>query len=238
MMSLFDTVDDTKLVAKAILSEINENMAEIAANEHGRKVLLYLVAPRDTTYFHPDVINMLKRGDGNEHSKKDTNIRQAELRTEISPAIVKHMLETMKDLFYDNPATVFLGGMINHVVKGESLLTYLAEECSKPFAKGDDEPNLIENPAMHKMLKKIIGQDKVRAEKGEKTFSQIALETLDEDGLESWIMVNRGCFVLVTMWETEVQEVQDLLKNKLKNYKKTLQQQSTKGAEILRSKLK
>ena len=39
------------------------------------KVLMHLMAPRDTKYFHPDEIAMIKQGDDNEHSKKDPELR-------------------------------------------------------------------------------------------------------------------------------------------------------------------
>ncbi len=55
MLALFDCVDDTKLVGKAILGEIADNLDSIAGSDHGRKVLMYLMSPRDTTYFHPQV---------------------------------------------------------------------------------------------------------------------------------------------------------------------------------------
>lgn len=38
-------------------------MDKIAMDEHGRKVILYLVAWRDSSYFHPHDIELLKRGD-------------------------------------------------------------------------------------------------------------------------------------------------------------------------------
>ena len=37
-MSVFSAVDDTKLVAKAIIGEMAENMTEIASTHYGRKV--------------------------------------------------------------------------------------------------------------------------------------------------------------------------------------------------------
>ena len=39
-MTVFSAVDDTKLVAKAIIGEMAENMAEIASTQYGRKVCL------------------------------------------------------------------------------------------------------------------------------------------------------------------------------------------------------
>ena len=39
---------------------------------------MHLMAPRDTKYFHPDEIAMIKQGDENEHSKKDPQLRRVE----------------------------------------------------------------------------------------------------------------------------------------------------------------
>ena len=43
LMTVFSAVDDTKLVAKAIIGEMAENMAEIASTQYGRKVCLHCV---------------------------------------------------------------------------------------------------------------------------------------------------------------------------------------------------
>lgn len=50
--------------------------------------------------------------------------------------------------------------------------------------KGDAEPNIIENGASNMMLKKIVQKDKERAADSQaKTFSEILLNTIDEDGM-------------------------------------------------------
>lgn len=38
-------------------------MDKIAVDEYGRKVLLFLVAWRDSSYFHPQDVELLKKGD-------------------------------------------------------------------------------------------------------------------------------------------------------------------------------
>ena len=38
LMSVFSAVDDTKLVSKAIIGEMADNMADIASSQYGRKV--------------------------------------------------------------------------------------------------------------------------------------------------------------------------------------------------------
>ncbi len=58
LLAMFDSVDDTKLVSKAIIGEMAGNLKDILAMESGRKVLMYLLAPRDKTYFHPQVSSL------------------------------------------------------------------------------------------------------------------------------------------------------------------------------------
>jgi len=55
---------------------------------------------------------------------------------------------------------------------------------------------------MHHVLKTILKQDRVRIEKGELTFAEKVLENINEETLELWISKNRGCFVLVLLFET------------------------------------
>lgn len=46
--------------------ELKTQLLELSQNIHGKKVLIYLLSPRDPHYIHPDIINILKTGDGNE----------------------------------------------------------------------------------------------------------------------------------------------------------------------------
>jgi len=36
-------------------------------NKYGRKVLLYLLSPRDADHILPEIIRLLEKGDGNAH---------------------------------------------------------------------------------------------------------------------------------------------------------------------------
>ncbi|KAG8130597.1 hypothetical protein E2320_017339 [Naja naja] len=85
LLAAFDCIDDTKLVKQLILSELNGNLATVINNKYGRKVLLYLLSPRDPTYFSPAIIKILQQGDENAHSKKDADVRHNELLEAISP---------------------------------------------------------------------------------------------------------------------------------------------------------
>lgn len=83
MMALFDSVDDTVMVKKVIISEMVTSLEELCDDPFGRRVLLYLLAPRCPTHFSPQFTALLSAGDGNAHSKKEGGVRQSELRDSI-----------------------------------------------------------------------------------------------------------------------------------------------------------
>ena len=89
LLAAFDCVDDTVLLKKVrllisncmcsceknylkflsalqvVLQELFSSLLEVARHSTGRKVLLYLLAPRDPHYFNNDVVRLLSPGDEN-----------------------------------------------------------------------------------------------------------------------------------------------------------------------------
>src|SRR5690348_9718493 len=63
MLRMFDVVDDTVLMSKAILAEIVKEMEDIAKDKYGRRVILYLLAGRSPKYISPQSIELLAKGD-------------------------------------------------------------------------------------------------------------------------------------------------------------------------------
>lgn len=53
------------MCTRARVQEILKSVDEIAEDQFGRKVIYYLLAPRDPHHFHPDIINIVAEGDGN-----------------------------------------------------------------------------------------------------------------------------------------------------------------------------
>merc|ERR1719383_476774 len=240
LLGIFDSVDDTKIVGKAVIGELLENLEELFKNKFGTRVLKYLFSGRDPTYVHKDMVAILEKGDGNEHSKKESGVRHKELVAVAAPALLNFIKEKIPDILYDAPTTITLTCIINSCPPStelEKLFNSIAKQVAKPFAKGDDSPNLVENGGSSMMIRKILDKDKTRSEREEKTFSSVILSHLEEEGVESWIRCNRGCFLMVNMWDTTLPEIQQALKTKLKPFLKVLQKQETQGAKILREKI-
>lgn len=47
--------------------ELVSSLAEVISNKHGKKVLLYLLSPRDPAHLLPEIVQLLEKGDGNAH---------------------------------------------------------------------------------------------------------------------------------------------------------------------------
>jgi len=70
LLALFDSVDDTKLVGKAIIGEMVPNLEEVIKTKQGRDVIVYLMNPRNTVWFYPGTLDVLKQG----RELKNTNV--------------------------------------------------------------------------------------------------------------------------------------------------------------------
>jgi len=241
LLGIFDAVDDTKLVGKAIVGELMEDVEAVITNKFGLRVIKYLMAGRDKTYSYPDTMALLEKGDGNENTKKDFNIKRKELIESASSQLIAWLKEKLVPSLFDPPATITMTCILNNLPAGEKLEELwglLAEEAVTPFISGEsDTPNIIENTASNMMLKKIILKDKERHAAGAKTFSEVLLSALEQDGIEAWITCNRGAFVFVYCWETEIEVVQKLVQEKVKMLEKTLKKQKHKGGTVLKEKL-
>jgi pumilio family protein 6 len=242
LMAIFDTVDDTKLVGKAILGELAECFTKVMMDKYGLRVVKYLVAGRDSTYTLPAFVQLLQRGDGNQQSKKDPAVRRAELLEVVAPTALKWLAEQLQAGLYIPPVTITFTCLLNHLPASQQLSriwALLAEEAAKPFIAGDtDTPNIVEATASNMLLKKVILKDKERLAAGQEMFAKVLMTTVDQAGVEAWLGCNRGCFLLLHCWETLAPEVQALVKEACAPHLGLLRRQKKlKGAEILMSKL-
>ncbi|KAG0317763.1 pumilio domain member 6 [Dissophora globulifera] len=100
MLRMFDVVDDTVLMSKAILAEIIKELEDIVKDKFGRRVILYLLVGRSPKYISPQSIELLAKGDAirASTSKKDAAIRSAELLGHISPALISLIVSKTQSL--------------------------------------------------------------------------------------------------------------------------------------------
>nr|CAD7201762.1 unnamed protein product [Timema douglasi] len=241
LLAMFDCVDDTVLLKKVLFPELVSNITEIAADGHGRRVILYLVAHRDSHYFHPAGMGILKQGDETEFSKKDATVRRAELLNGISDDLLK-TIEKTPEVWLSNCSITIVTLAALKYGKGpnlkkafQAITSYISDPLS--VIKEDDKTYLpIEHSGVHFLLKKLIEFDRERDP--EDCFSSVLVSSLEETTFHWWIRYNRGCFLMVKLIELGMETVQAKIKQMFSaKTKQLLKTQQSTGAAILRKKL-
>uniref|UniRef100_A0AAR2JEZ5 Pumilio homolog 3 n=1 Tax=Pygocentrus nattereri TaxID=42514 RepID=A0AAR2JEZ5_PYGNA len=199
LLAAFDCIDDTKLVKQAIISELLSSLSEIISNKYGKKVLLYLLSPRDPAHLLPEIIQVLEKGDGNVHSKKDVALRRQELLEAVSPPLLKYLCENARSMVMDKACSVVVSDILGAAV-GDTrpAMEAVAELAAEDFMAGGVEGQLhmAEHPAGHLVLKWLIEQDTKMKAAGQECFSRVLLEKVGLEKLKTWASVNRGAIVL------------------------------------------
>ena len=104
-------------------------MKELFDNEYGRKVITYLVAPRDSRFFLKDYVKRLGTGDETETSKKDPEIRRKELLTHIMDSLKEYVSKEIASLLYNGAGGILVPDILDHLSKLTSR-----EFSSKPVS--------------------------------------------------------------------------------------------------------
>ncbi|CAG7838179.1 unnamed protein product [Allacma fusca] len=147
LLALFDCVDDTVLVIKAIVQEILSNIADVMSSDSGRKVILYLLAPREKNFFDQDTIQYLATGDGNPFTKKSIADIHKELKAAVVPAVNEHVAENISVYSGDNTKAYFLKVLMSHLPEKGQILTSIAD-----YVASEDWNNLAKVKAFWKMI--------------------------------------------------------------------------------------
>ncbi|XP_063127774.1 pumilio homolog 3 isoform X1 [Rattus norvegicus] len=243
LLAAFDCIDDTKLVKQIIISEVISSLPSIVNDKYGRKVLLYLLSPRAPAHLVPEIIQLLQKGDGNAHSKKDTAIRRRELLESISPALLSYLQGHTREVVLDKSVCVLvsdiLGSATGDAQPAMDAIAGLAAEELYPGGK-DGELHIAEHPAGHLVLKWLIEQDKKIKENGkEGCFAKTLVECVGMKNLKSWASINRGAIVLSSLLQSCDQDVVNKVKAGLKTLIPTLEKtkSTSKGIQTLLEKL-
>ncbi|KAG8455200.1 hypothetical protein GDO86_001408 [Hymenochirus boettgeri] len=175
LLAMFDCIDDTKLVKQLIISELTNSLPNVINDKYGRKVLFYLLSWRSPAHFVPEIIEVLKQGDGNTQSKKDATVRQRELLESISQPLLKYLEEHIEEMVLQNT----LCGIITSILlcalgDPKPVMSAIASMAAKEFLPGgkDGELHIAEHPAGHLVLKWLLKQDRDEGKHKEGCFAR------------------------------------------------------------------
>ena len=142
------------------LQELMAGVEEVAASRYGRRVLLYLLAPRASRHFSPQFIQLLSLGDNNAHSKKPADVRRRELLEAVAPAMLSLATSRVLDWVQSKTHSLLLL---------EVMLSLPGDLCTlyQPLLEalcGENGVSLMENGHTHWVLTRLITSDKSCAE--------------------------------------------------------------------------
>ncbi|XP_015704409.1 pumilio homolog 3 [Coturnix japonica] len=242
LLAAFDCIDDTKLVKQLIITELNASLSSLISNKHGKKVLLYLLSPRDPAHFVPEIITLLKQGDGNAYSKKNTELRRQELLEAISPPLLEYLQEHTQEVVMDKAAFVLVADILRTATGDiQPTLNAIANLAAEELVPGgrDGQLHIAEHPAGHLVLKWLIEQDEKMRENGkEGCFGRTLVECVGIENLKTWAEVNRGAIILCCLLRSTDQKVTNAVKKGLKKIVPELKlNKNVKGIEALLEKL-
>lgn len=87
--------------------------AEMFNNEYGRKVITYLIVPRDSRFFIKDYVKRLETGDASETSKKDPEIRKKELLEYSKPHLKQYLKKEISTLIFNGACGILVPLMLD-----------------------------------------------------------------------------------------------------------------------------
>lgn len=120
LLALFDTVDDTVLLNKVIVSELANEMKKLIEDDWGEKVIHYLVHPRDGRGIDKREITFLAEGDSNPHSKKTQKDRYGQLYAGITENLYPYLAANFEELVFEANKSKFVAACLETACKFKS----------------------------------------------------------------------------------------------------------------------
>lgn len=238
ILRILDVVDDTVLVQKSILAEMNDLLLSVAMHATGRKVLLQLLSPLNKKYMSPDDIELLappmlpSPEDASKqvvNYKKEPEARREELLKGLLPKLEEMCAENAAALIWSKDGRDVLVEVLKRS-SSEELSSALVEAVLAEPTEEAQEP-IYSDAIAHVSLRRIIKE------------TSVAVPLLDavKDQLSVWATSNRGSFVVLAFLESEhgaanaKTVVAKALKSELGSLKKLAATQ--KGTKLLLEKL-
>ncbi|KAJ2957959.1 hypothetical protein NQZ79_g6437 [Umbelopsis isabellina] len=232
IISLFDIVDDTVLVSKAVLGEMTKSMTSLLQDKFARRVYLYLLVGRNTKYFHPTTIQMLAGNDEvrSKTSKKDPEVRSKELLTATSPSMIEQVAENAGELMREKMSSQAVREIMLHTVGDktaaiDAILKLSAENIEK-------ENHIVEHRFANRVLKALIKADTAEASDDKAVeplgFAPKFFDTI-QDHIVHFATSQGGSFVILSLAEEESTKAKTL--KALKPHKAELKKAATSTEE-------
>lgn len=137
-------------------------------NQYGRRVLLYLLAPRSPSHFSSQFLSLLTPGDGNAHTRKPAETRQRELLEGVARPLLDLAVANAVSWTLTSQHAPLLLEIASALCREKGLspnegvcpLSPLYEVLVEHLREGGEgEEDLMQHPCAHWVIKKLILMD-------------------------------------------------------------------------------
>ncbi|KAI0079156.1 puf family RNA-binding protein [Panus rudis PR-1116 ss-1] len=221
LFTALDVIDDTKMTAKSIVSDIVGSATNLYTSAQGRRCLIYLVSPRTRRHFTPAQIKLLAETDSirAQTSKKDNDVRAEEIRKAASEPLLSWITKLGAEVVRDPGGSLVVGEiMLNTDGDKSAASETLLKSIARPYPSPDAaDPHPISLPHVSRLFKLLLQgghfshetKTIVRSER----FSSLdfAQKFVDIVGKDTTLAMakDEGIFVVAALCETVVNAGKD-----------------------------
>eukprot|EP00163_Fabomonas_tropica_P031354 TRINITY_DN742_c0_g1_i3.p1 TRINITY_DN742_c0_g1~~TRINITY_DN742_c0_g1_i3.p1 ORF type:complete len:282 (+),score=79.00 TRINITY_DN742_c0_g1_i3:535-1380(+) len=232
LVALMSMVDDTVLVKKSIISELNSDIFNIITDKSSQRVVLYPFSWDSNVIFGPSVRSAVTPREGlNKFSKKDPDVRRRELAASLMAPFLKACNTHAAELLVSPHGSIALMEALTRPMgdKGEDAQ---AEARAAVLDAVASDHALVRDHVAVRALKNLIEPKKQRDDLvHDDTFAAKLLEILEPRLKE---LALEGNFVVVRL--LDCQSVKAKVAKALKGVKKQLGQgecKDRKGCQLI-----
>ncbi|KAL9709456.1 Pumilio y domain member 6 [Leucoagaricus gongylophorus] len=160
LFTALDVIDDTKLLAKSLISEMTASAHNIYEKPQGLRALVYLLTPRSRRHLMPIQIASLEETDAvrQRTSKKDSETRIAEIRRFASDDLLRWIAQHGAQVSRD-PRGSLIATEVMLYAEGDktSATKTLLDAIAIPYPSSDpSNPHLIDCSWASRMYKTLL----------------------------------------------------------------------------------
>ncbi|KAF8123007.1 armadillo-type protein [Boletus edulis] len=160
LFTALDVIDDTKLTAKTLVSDIISHASSLATSPQGRRSLLHLIVPRSRRHFTPAQIVMIAETDRirAKTSKKDSVARETEIRKAASEGLLQFVVENGAETARDTGGSLLVQEIMLYAEGDKSpAMKALTGALASPYPSEDPaRPHPIDLPHTSRMYKTLL----------------------------------------------------------------------------------
>ncbi|KJA17660.1 hypothetical protein HYPSUDRAFT_191994 [Hypholoma sublateritium FD-334 SS-4] len=156
LFTALDVIDDTKLMAKSLVSLITASATKLYPTSQGRRSLMYLLVPRTRRHFTPAQIASLAETDAirARTSKKSPESREEEVRRAASEELITWVEESGETLIREPTGCLIVAEILLYGEGDKSgAINMLLQTLASPSIS---EPHLIDLPPTSRLYKALL----------------------------------------------------------------------------------